>query len=294
MVFRRSLQNVRSRDDYFSGAAQPAAFEGFQINPARMVSLANSIKADDIPPRVRIQVTEEDLGTEGRDFFGEGLSEQLFDTPSAIARVWRVGALDAGRCRSRPARPPTRTGAKLTLRVAPAAGRPRAGEDRARRGRRGARGSPSTGTSPSAISDDNPVRSSRVDIGVFANNGVHDSAPAILSWYFPPEEARSYAPGPGRDAAHRRDRLCRPPAGLRRPDADPARRLARRLPLRPGRHAHRLDPHPRRPERRVRRGRRAHPRPRRRRCARRVEAVAYPLARLPDGGLGIEEISAPR
>ena len=89
MVFRRSLQNVRSRADYFSAAAHPAAFEGFQINPARMVSLAQSIKPDAIPPRVRIRVTDEELGTEGRDFFGEGLSEQLFDTPSAIARVWR-------------------------------------------------------------------------------------------------------------------------------------------------------------------------------------------------------------
>ena len=49
---------------------------------------------------------------------------------------------------------------------------------------------------PFRISDDNPLTTSRVDIGVFANNGVHDSAPAILSWYFPPEEARSYAPGP--------------------------------------------------------------------------------------------------
>ena len=31
------------------------------------------------------------------------------------------------------------------------------------------------------------MTTSRVDIGVFADNGAHDSAPAILSWYFPPE-----------------------------------------------------------------------------------------------------------
>ena len=49
MVFRRSLQNVRSRADYFSGAAHPSAFDGFEINPARMVSLANSIEPDDDP-----------------------------------------------------------------------------------------------------------------------------------------------------------------------------------------------------------------------------------------------------
>ena len=40
------------------------------------------------------------------------------------------------------------------------------------------------------------MTTSRVDIGVFASNGVHDSAPAILSWYFPPTEKRRTEPGP--------------------------------------------------------------------------------------------------
>ena len=57
-----------------------------------MVSLANSIKADDIPPQVRIRVIAEDPATEGVDYFGQGLSEQLFDTPAAIARIWRSKA----------------------------------------------------------------------------------------------------------------------------------------------------------------------------------------------------------
>ncbi|HYN45421.1 MAG TPA: hypothetical protein VES64_01885, partial [Allosphingosinicella sp.] len=92
MVFRRSLQNVRSRDDYFSAAAHPAAFEAYDINLARMVSLANSIKPGDIPPQVRLRVTAEDLGTEGVDYFGQGFSEQLYDTPAAIARIWRSKA----------------------------------------------------------------------------------------------------------------------------------------------------------------------------------------------------------
>ena len=35
---------------------------------------------------------EEDLGSRAIDFFGEGLSEQLFDTPAAVARVWRSKA----------------------------------------------------------------------------------------------------------------------------------------------------------------------------------------------------------
>ena len=35
---------------------------------------------------------EEDLGLEGVDYFGQGLTEQLFDTPGAIARIWRCKA----------------------------------------------------------------------------------------------------------------------------------------------------------------------------------------------------------
>ncbi len=194
MVFRRSLRNVLSRDDYFSGAAHPAAFEGYNINLARMVSLANSIRPGDIPPQVRIRVLSEDLGTEGRDYFGEGLSEQLFDTPAAIARVWRSSAgrrtltLSAEDTRDPNDRPLTfhwqlLQGDAARVRIEPS-------ED----------GRQARITldwhDPFRISEDNPLTSSRIDIGVFANNGVHDSAPAILSVYCPPEEARSYAPGP--------------------------------------------------------------------------------------------------
>ena len=258
-----------------------------------MVSLAQSIKADDIPPRVRIKVTAEDLGTEGRDFFGEGLSEQLFDTPSAIARVWRVVARHAGRCRSRRRTTVDPNGRKLSfewhlLQGDPERVRIEPAEDGA-----SARDHPRLAGALPHLRRQPARPTSRVDIGVFANNGVHDSAPAILSWYFPPEEARSYAPGP--DGALRIasiDYAARA-RGLRRPDADPARRLARRLPLRPGRHASPAGPGS------AATGRTNTTRPARASSSRppamsppRVEAVAYPLTRLPDGGLGIEEISA--
>ncbi len=194
MIFRRSLQHVTSRESYLSGDAHPAVFEGGAVNPARMVSLAQSIKADAIPPAVRIAVTQEDLGTEGLDFFGEGLSEQLFDTPSAIARIWR-------------SRTVTRTMTVSAAETRDPNGRPLAFQWRLLQGDpKKVRITPSAdGTSatisldwhdPFRISDDNPVVTSRVDVGVFASNGVHDSAPAILSWYFPPSEARRIEPGP--------------------------------------------------------------------------------------------------
>lgn len=194
MIFRRSLQHVTSRDSYMSGEANPAAFEGYTINPARMVSLAQSIRPDAIPPEVRIAVTAEDLGREGIDYFGEGLSEQLFDTPGAVARIWRSKA------------------ATRTMTVSAAETRDPNGRPLEFRWRL-LQGDPSKvtitpsedGTSatitlawhdPFVISDDNPVTSSRVDIGVFASNGVHDSAPAILSWYFPPSEKRTLETAP--------------------------------------------------------------------------------------------------
>ena len=123
MIFRRSLRDVTSRESYFSGDANPAVFEGGAINPARMVSLAQSIKADAIPPEVRIAVTGEEFGIEGIDYFGEGLSEQLFDTPGAIARILALQGLGADDDRlsgrdPRPQRPPAH------LPLAPAPGRP--------------------------------------------------------------------------------------------------------------------------------------------------------------------------
>ena len=290
MIFRRSLQHVTSRESYLSGDAHPAAFEGYTINPARMVSLAQSIKPDAIPPEVRIAVTAEDLGTEGVDFFGAGLSEQLFDTPGAIARVWRSKA------------------ATRTMTVSAAA----TGDPNGRKldfHWRLLQGDPekvtitpsADGTSatitlawhdPFVISEDNPVTTSRVDVGVFASNGVHDSAPAIVSWYPPPTEKRRTerprsapcAPTPSTN---------QPRPRLRRPDPGPPRRLARRLRLRRGRPPRRLDAGARRPPR---------PPPEAFDAAGRrlsdpenpdaAVAVAYPLSRAEDGRLVVDEVDA--
>jgi hypothetical protein len=195
MIFRRSLRHVTSRESYLSGDAHPAAFEGTSINPARMVSLAQSIEPDAIPPEVRISVTAEELGLEGVDYFGAGLSEQLFDTPGAIARIWR-------------ARAATRTMTVSAAETRDPNGRKLAFHWRLLQGdpqkvtiTPSADGTSATITlawhDPFPISEDNPVTTARVDVGVFASNGVHDSAPAIVSWYFPPSEKRRTEPGAG-------------------------------------------------------------------------------------------------
>jgi hypothetical protein len=193
-VFRRSQRSVLSREDYFSGLAHPSAFPFHEIGLARMVSLANSIAPDAIPPLVRLAVVEEDIAREGVDFFGEGLSEQLFDTPSAIARIWR------GKAHTR----------RMTVSAAATRdpnGRPLAFHWRLLRGDPervritpsgdGARAEIAIDwQAPRPVADASPVVSSRVDIGVFASNGVHDSAPAFVSLLLPAHETRVYASGP--------------------------------------------------------------------------------------------------
>jgi len=43
-----------------------------------------------------------------------------------------------------------------------------------------------------AAAGEKPLMTSRVDIGVFVHNGVHWSPPALLSFYYPPNEERLY------------------------------------------------------------------------------------------------------
>ncbi len=193
MVFRRGQTGVQSRADYLSGSAHPSAFSAGAVNLGPMISLANSLTPTTIPPLVHITVESEDFRSRAGLL---GQSERLFDTPSAIARLWRdrawqhqmvvstAGTADPnGRplhflwvlLRGDPARvkiePLDAAGseARITLdwqtpRPAPA-------------------GFTVTGPGP---------LSARVDIGVFADNGATLSAPAFLSVDFPAQQIRRY------------------------------------------------------------------------------------------------------
>jgi hypothetical protein len=286
-VFRRSQRSVLSREAYLSGAAHPSVFPAYEIGLARMVSLANAILPGDIPPLVRIRMLEETEPVEGVDFFGEGLSEAFFDTPAAIGRIWRGKDF-------------SRSYLVSAEETADPNGRPLSFEWRLLRGDPGRVRVTPLGDGrrarievdwqePRPIGEENPVRSARVDVGVFANNGVHDSAPAILSLLFPAHETRRYEPGP--DGAPRiaaidhadpaKAGVYADPMLMARADwrddyrYDPAGVLLGWTRSRPGRH-----PESFRPD-----GARA--------FGGAAEAVAYPLARAPDGRLLVEERSAP-
>ena len=145
---------------------------------------------------------------------------------------------------------------------------------------------------PRPVAEESPVVSSRVDIGVFASNGVHNSAPAFVSLLLPAHETRTYAPGPDgtpriaaidhADPKHAEaylDPMLMARADWRddyRYDADGRPAGWRRT--RPGRPAEDFDAEGRRILDRDAAGR-----------PRATAAVAYPLARGPEGGLVVEE-----
>ena len=196
MVYRRARRGVLNREAYMSGIAHPKAFSAAEINLPGKVALANAIAPEEIPPMVRLAVETETAARPGVDVFGGGLGERLFDTPSAIARIWRapvwrremvVSAAETRDPNGRTLRFTWRLlrGDPARVRIAPLDGAGR----RARITMEWQDPRPAPGRAD--------ILSPRIDIGVFASNGAQESAPAFLSVLLPAHETRDYEPAPG-------------------------------------------------------------------------------------------------
>ncbi|MFZ5965223.1 hypothetical protein ACOXXX_19945 [Thalassococcus sp. BH17M4-6] len=193
MILRHNLKSVESRADYLSGRAHPPVFDGRDIRPGRMVAQAAEMRPEDIPPLVRLRVTDESFA-EAAGL--AGLSERLIDSPSAIGRLWRgfaweqemtVTAEDTVAPNDRPFTFEWRLlrGDPDLVQIVPQSPDGRTARIRI------AWHDPwtETETRGNKVSE---RRLSRVDIGVFAHNGVNDSAPALISIDFPEHQARAY------------------------------------------------------------------------------------------------------
>lgn len=191
MIFRMSNKQVASPDDYRTGKAHPTVFDRKQLDAVKMVEMAHDMTTDSLPPFCQIEVLEENTGEVGRDYFDVGPREKLFDTPCAVARVvksskyfrrlivsaeksrdlngkplsyhWAVLRGDAERIKIKPL---DETGSRAELVIPYHNRRP--------------------------ISPGSKMESNRVDIGVFANNGDSDSAPAFVSLFYLDNEKRTY------------------------------------------------------------------------------------------------------
>jgi len=192
MIFRSSMKPVVTEADYLRAKAHPTVFDGANIDLGRMIQRAHNLRIEDVPPRIHLEVLEESRPHLGINYFGTSIGdEMLFNTPSAIARIVRSTANERRMVISvtktkdpngRPLKfswkvlrgegekititPLADDGSKVEIRVS--------WHDRR------------------AVPSKPEVMTHRVDIGVFAHNGVQYSAPGFVSFYFPPNQARRY------------------------------------------------------------------------------------------------------
>jgi hypothetical protein len=192
-ILRRNLAPVRRPADYLTGAAHPVVFDAADLRPGRMVGHAAAMAADAIPPRVRLEVVEETFG--GAAGLA-GRSERLFDTPQAVARVWRGFAWEQT-MRVSAARTTDPNGRALTFSWRLLQGDPERVEiapldPAGRQARLTIRWHDPWSVPAPRAGAPAGRRLSRVDIGVFADNGAEMSAPAFVSVSFPAHQIRRY------------------------------------------------------------------------------------------------------
>ena len=188
MILRRSQKAVYTRAAYMSGAAHPTVFGKRRLVPERMVAMAAALRADQVPPMVHLSVQEDEFDTKAGL---AGLSEILFDTPSSIARIWRTTDYSRRMVVSAESTVDP-NGHPLTFSWSVLRGDPK----RVRItpiGENGASAEISVDWHDTRkITPTHKRLTNRVDIGVFAWNGFHDSAPAIISISFPAHQKRVY------------------------------------------------------------------------------------------------------
>ena len=194
MILRRNLKTVTSREEYLSGVAHPMAFPGQLVQIDRMVEQASQLRPQDVPPLVRLRVVEENFSNAAGL---SGLDERFLDTPAAIGRVWRnlawereliVSAEDTDSPLDQLLTYEWRLlrGNSERVSIEPLKHNGRVAKIRVRWH--------DPWREPIATDTQGKTRRvSRVDIGVFANNGFNDSAPAIISIDFPSHQRRQYS-----------------------------------------------------------------------------------------------------
>lgn len=188
-IFRRSNKMVVTPEDYFAGKAHPPVFDGSQIDEEKMVRTAHEMTPENLPAVVVMEVVGESKMEAGKNYFElpGNYPWRLADTPMSIGRVFRgnqgVHGLHVSLEKS------------LNLGKAPVKLRTvlLQGDPRFVRIETGLKGDMriSFRWQPPTIAFTG-IRSHRVDIGIFADNGLNISAPAIISLYMLPNEMHFY------------------------------------------------------------------------------------------------------
>ena len=191
MIFRRSNSNLEKAQEYFTGKAHPVVFDGKNLDVVRMIRRAHALKEDALPPFAQFKVVREDMPVPGRDYFDFRPHQRLFDTPCAVARVYKTTAgtysltLDAQGSRDLGGKPLVYRWSIL-----------RGDASRIKIEKLDGEGSVVDITVPwhhrRPVLPGSTLESNRVDVALFVGNGEHWSAPAILSVYCPDNQKRAY------------------------------------------------------------------------------------------------------
>ncbi len=193
MILRRNLRHVVTPSDYFSGVAHRPVLQGDDLRPGSMVAQAGSLRPENVQAMVLIKVISEDFT---RRAGLAGLDEALFDTPSAIARIWRgfegrkeivVSAEDTKDPTGRPI-----TFAWHLFQGDPSKVSIEPFGDRSQNARISIDWHDPFSVPVVSERALQSRESARVDIGVFASNGDGLSAPAVISITFPAHQKRTY------------------------------------------------------------------------------------------------------
>ncbi len=191
MIFRRGQKTVTSDADYLSAKAHPPVFKSENIDLSKMIGLANRLNIEDIPPMIGLQIVEESGAEQGIDDFTAGISETLFNTPGAIARVVRFTAYEK-RMVVRVRNTTINDKVKLNYHWVVLRG----DRDRIKIIRRDLTGSEAELIIPwhgrFAVPGQPGMTTDRVEIGVFVDNGKYYSAPAFINLLYPPHQKRKY------------------------------------------------------------------------------------------------------
>jgi hypothetical protein len=189
-ILRQCTTMAPTPEAYLTGAAHPAVFDGTVLDPLRMIKLAHAMTKNCLPPLVRLRVLEETLPAPA-ELPDPTKNERFLDTPGAIARIWYSPAherrlvVSAAASEDLTGRPLTfhwvvLQGDPATIRITP----------------RNAAGSEAeiviSYHTRRLLSPGADIAGNRVDIGVFADNGVYRSAPAFICSYTLDNEERAY------------------------------------------------------------------------------------------------------
>lgn len=216
-IFRHSNHQVKTEEDYFTGKAHPPVFKGDQLDEEKMISAAHTMLPAAIPPVALLRVLEEIPMESGKNYFEDvtAPSYKLSDSPVAIGRIFRgnVDTYDMIVSADKSVEP---SGKPIQLRWHLLQGDPRLIrmelDKNGTVARIRVRWSPPIMIAPG-------MQSHRIDIGVFASNGLNVSAPAMISFFMLPNEMRFYD-----DKGHLAE-ICyqahNPDIGLPLTDTDP-------------------------------------------------------------------------